>query len=125
MATQVNTRISPLSPPGIHGVDAKDIFVVKWETFNDQLRLDFVVQANAMADEINIVSANISASAEAVDFQSRQVAEQSQQVSNNAAKVEQAKQEVEEYVIPTEATYNPKSIDDKVRMSQTLYLTGA
>jgi len=36
-----------------------------------------------------------------------------------------AKDEIEGYVIPTEATYSPATIDDKVRMSQILNITGA
>lgn len=113
MAAQVNTRINPLSPPGIRGVDARDIFVVKWETFNDELRLNFVVEANAMAEEMNDLAMEVTG-------KSNQVSTDANAVENNKNLTEQYRNETEGFrnevvnlVIPEEATYDTDTINKK------------
>jgi hypothetical protein len=45
--------------------------------------------------------------------------------SDDATTAVAAKEAIESYVIPTEATYNPETIEDKIRRIKTLKITGA
>jgi CCR4-NOT transcriptional regulation complex NOT5 subunit len=66
-----------------------------------------------------------SASASASASSATEASQSASSASSDADKAEAAKEAIESYVIPTEATYNPETIEDKIRRIKTLKITGA
>lgn len=78
----------------------------------------FIPQANALRNEVNASSESVSLAKQAIENIKQNIDLLKNQIDNKHS-------EVMNRVIPISSTYNPETIDDKIRMSQILNLIGA
>lgn len=77
----------------------------------------FIPQANSLRNEVN-------SSRDSVMLIKSDIQTIKTEIDQKKSQIDLKHQEVMSKVIPTEATYNESTIDDKVRMSQILNLIG-
>ena len=85
-------------------------FSIDIQNFISKLNI-FTAQTNATETAINTMQTSINKTNEDIDFKKIDI-----DIKHN---------EIMSYTIPTEATYNTATIDDKVRMSQILNMTNS
>ena len=95
------------------------------ELYYQQYHIDFVANANIFSTQINIVSKEINASELAVQNIKDDVIDIKEDIDIKKTDIDNKYDEIQEYTIPEDATYNPQTIDKMVRMNQILVLTNS
>lgn len=94
----------------------------------DEVNLQFPViigQINTANGEVMVLRQQVSELALQVSIDAAQTAKDVIQTAKDATAAVDAKNVILGYVIPTEATYSPDTIEAKIDMAETLTLTGA
>ena len=80
---------------------------------------------NIFGAQLNTTQNEINASETAVQNMKKNIESINTEIDSKKLEIDTKHSEVMNRVIPTEATYNEQTIDEKVQMSQILNLTGA
>jgi len=94
------------------------------ETF-DKNCSDTLGKMGNFVEKTNFSIGQINANSKAMDSNLEKSIEAMNTTVEQAEEAIRAKEYIEQYTIPNEATYNTKTIDDKVRMSQILNMTNS
>ena len=131
MATQIPT-LSTIPSFGKRGTQVRDVFVTAQEAAQDHMSGTFGTDMLAIRIATNAASEEIEETGIAVAGGVAQVARDKVTVisakedSESARDVAvSAKNEIQSYVVPIEATYSPETIAAMIDMAETLNLTGA
>jgi translation elongation factor EF-1beta len=118
---KIDTTITPFTvTPQIN----TSTFPEDIDVYNTELPSRIASQ-NAMGIEMNEMATDMDSVAFNVDTSANMAISAKEEAVNAKNEAVNAKNVILGYVIPTNATYNPETIENKVRMSQILTLTNS
>ena len=89
----------------------QDEFVTKYEATNDHLSNNTVVEVNAICDEIDVVASEINVMNSETNANKNDTLDYKNTALVYRNEAIQAKQAIDGYVVPTNATYTPEQIN--------------
>ena len=89
----------------------QDEFVTKYEATNDHLSNNTVVEVNAICNEIDVVASEINVMNSETDANKNDTLDYKNTALVYRNEAIQAKQAIDGYVVPTNATYTPEQIN--------------